>query len=176
MKTSWIQNLLIGLITTIVDVLLGWYLSSVYQQPEISYYKRAYYKIGNYAVGNLFLWNSGRKTDHNVSITFDADITDNNIKIVDLASDYKITHSDNKTTVIIEELKPDEQADISFLDDPKKDEFEITSFVSEHSNIKEVPLAGETIWWQNGYVFLLLAALFYFLGAVTFERRKTRAV
>src|SRR3989344_5953576 len=126
-----------GLLTTIVGVVLGWYLSSVYQRPEIGWYSGPYYKIDDVAIGNIILFNVGRVTDRNISITLDSAIKNDDIKIVDLVCSYKILQKDNKTTVVIEELKPGEIANITFKDDVTKDYAEITNFVSEYSNVVE---------------------------------------
>lgn len=165
---EWIRTLIVGLLTTVVGVVLGWYLSSVYDRPRIEWYSRPYYKVSDFAVGNIFLTNNGRKTDRNISITLDSEIKDENIKIVDLTSSYKILHNDNKTSIIIDRLEPEEAADISFLDDPKKDDVLITNFSSEYSNIVELPFSLKNEWWYlplwlEGLIILTI----FFAGSLT---------
>lgn len=158
-----IATLFIGLITTIVGVILGWYLSNVYQQPKILWYSRPYYKLEDVAIGNIFLWNAGRKVDHNIAITLDAKIEKENIKIVDLTSPYEIKYNDNKTIILIQELKPDESADITFKDDPNKDDVYITDFTSEHSRIINIPMTGELKWWYLPIWWNLIIGIIIFV-------------
>lgn len=173
-----LTTLFIGLTTTVVGVVLGWYLSDVYQQPKILWYSRPYYKIADSAIGNIFLWNAGRKTDRNITITLDTNIKDGDLKIVDLTSSYEVKHNDNKTTIIIAELKPEEMADITFKDDSAKDDVLISTFVSEHSNIKEVSFAIEPEWWQFPlWLETVLATALLAVGTLfgyLFARRKLK--
>ncbi len=159
-------NLGVGLIVAVVSIFSTWYLNDVYNQPKILYYSRPYYKFNEVAIGNMFLWNAGRKTDHDISITLDTVLKDQEIKIVDLVSSYKILHNDNKTTIVISELKPGEGADITFKDDPNKDDSDISSFISEYSNIQALPLASELAWWQSPISVIVFPILFLFLGCI----------
>jgi len=143
-KSSVITSLVVGLITTAVGVLLGFWLSEVYNQPQIEYYSRPYYKIGDSAIGNVYLFNSGRKPDKNIAVTLYTNIDTKDLKIVDYTSDYQIKNIDNKTIIILEELKPQEGADITFKADSNEDdcEMDIVSYSGKISN------GYEEKWWH----------------------------
>lgn len=143
-----ISSLLAGLLTTVVGVVLGYYLSNEYKNPKIEYYSRPYYKIDDVAIGNIYLLNSGRKKDSNIAITIYEDIKEENIKIVDVTSKYKVDHNDNKTIITIDELKPNEGADITFKTDNEYDDFDI-NMVSDYSIFEARVLGGiEKKWWH----------------------------
>lgn len=165
-KSAWFSTFLIGVSTTILGVFLGWYLTTVYNQPRILWYSRPYYKTANESIGNMFLWNDGGRPDHNITVVFDSDLDDKNIKIVDLTSTYEVKHSDNKTIITLKELKPGEGADITFKDDPKKDDIFIDGIFSENSKIVEVPFAFEPKGWQLPWVLdIFIVVISLVLGA-----------
>lgn len=141
---SLMTTLVVGIITTLFGFLLGFWYNQIYDQPEIEYYSRPYYKIADNAIGNVYLFNNGRKVDKNIAVTFFANIDPKDFKIVDYTSNYQIKNNDNKTTVVLEELKPQEGADITFKANPKDDDvmMDVVSYGGKISN------GYEEKWWH----------------------------
>lgn len=163
MKTSLI-SLIIGLITTIFGIILAFWFNNVYDKPLIEWYSRPYYKIDDIAVGNIYLINSGRKSDHNISLILEANIKDTDIKIVDITSNYSIKHNDNKTIVIIDEMKPGESADVTFKDKGTVDDINF-QLISESSNTKNI---FEDKWWHlSGFATSFILVILIFLSGLT---------
>ena len=79
-------------------------------------------------------------------------------------------HNDNKTSIIIDELKPGEEADITFKDSALKDDIEIYNFVSEYSNIIEKPWAISLKWWYMPLWIYALILLACFLIGIMFNK------
>src|SRR3989338_803336 len=164
-KSNFITSLSVGIITAVVGVVLGLWLANVYQQPRLEWYSRPYYKVNDIAIGNVYVINTGKKTDRNIAITLATDLDERNVKIVDLVSGYRITKNDNKTTIILEELKPGEAADITFIDRGDKDDSEVV-IVSDSSNIIFQEFALEQRWWHlSGSLALGISTMLILIGS-----------
>ena len=175
----------IPLISTIItaglSILFGglgvWLIETNFNQPRIEWDSRPHYKILDYAIGNIYLENTGRKTDHKIAITLDGNLNQKDIKIVDITSPYKILNNDNKTTILIDELKPQESADITYIDPQNRDDIEIHSFISESSNIHYI---HENKWWEFSswynaiFIGLILIIISFISGLITGKRISSR--
>lgn len=153
-----VQYFIFPLIIAILSIILTCWFNDVYNRPRIEYYSRPYFKIDDFAIGNVYLFNNGKIKDENVSIIFYENIKDEDLKIIDLISNYTIKHNDNKTIVIIEELKPGESADITFRASGDKDDcnMEILSNSSNIYNMFEEPWYYFSLLTQILIIFLSL--------------------
>lgn len=171
-KISLTVTLIVTLLSSLVSGLLVWWVNEELNRPRIEWDSRPHYKIDDFAIGNIFLINTGRKTDRNIALTLDINLQPKDIKIIDLTSEYAVKNIDNKTTIVIKELKPGESADITYRDVANRDDIEITSFVSDYSNIH---FMFENKWWHFSEPIAILASLFliflgFIFGAITIHR------
>jgi len=143
-RSEVVKSLCVGLFTTIFGVFLGFWLTEVYNQPQVEYYSRPYYKLGDFAIGNVYLLNNGKKPDKNIAVTLFTNIESKDIKVVDYTSNYQIKNIDNKTIIVLEELKPQESADITFKADPKEDDCSM-DIVSNSGRISD---GYKEKWWH----------------------------
>lgn len=166
-RSKIIYYFIFPLLVAIVSIILTWWFSDVYSRPKIEYYSRPYFKVDDFSVGNVFLINEGKRTDKNIAITFFEEINDNDLKIVDLVSGYSIRHNDNKTTIVIDELKPQESADISFKVDGSKDD-SFMNIISDSSNIYNM---FEEPWYHFSLPILFIFILISFIigGLICFN-------
>lgn len=144
-KIFTVSNIVVSFAAAVISGVLVWWLDNYYQQPQVEYFSRPYYKIDNLAIGNIYLNNSGRKTDKNITITLFTNIDPENFKIVDLTSPYSITNNDNKTIIKIDELKPGEEADITYKDSPDVDDVDF-KIVSDNTQL--IKPVFEQKWWH----------------------------
>lgn len=164
---SMFRDIILVLISAVITAVTTWYITNITSRPLIEWYSRPYYKIDDVAIGNVFLTNSGYIPDKEITLTLDASIKDEDIKIVDLTSPYKILHNDNKTSIVIEEMKPDEAADITFKDVAERDDFEIVSFTSQYSNIKQLSFIYRPLWWHSDlWLTIVIWVLLFIFGLI----------
>lgn len=157
-KSSKSLKIAVALVSGLAGVLFTWWWSEIYHQPLIKYYSQPYLKLHDEAIGHVYLWNDGRKTDRNIAVTLFTKIDPKDINLVDFTSDHHIRHVDNKTQIVLEELKPDEAADIVFSADGREDDT-LMDIVSDTGKIVD---AAEGKWWH----FSWMGQLAFFLLSV----------
>lgn len=162
----------IVLIPILIGVLFGFWLENFYNQPKIGWLIRPEYKIDNFTIGSIYLVNSGRKTDHSITLTLNKSIKTEDIKIAHLTSDYKIKNNYDKTNIIIQELKPNEEADITYIDRINTEDLGDIKFISESGRISSI--RGDIVSNFNlaKIIFGTILTLFMFFAfTIWFEKR-----
>ncbi|MFZ3044188.1 MAG: hypothetical protein WA058_03755 [Minisyncoccia bacterium] len=162
--TITVASSLFTIFISIIGGLFVWWLNDYVNRPQIDWYSRSHYKVEDFAIGNIYLTNSGRITDTNIAITLDASLKEEDIKIVDLTSDYLIKNDDGKTIIKIAELKPGEGADISYRDRENRDDIAIVGMVSNYGNFH---FAFDKHWWDfSPPIEVILVILLLITGSV----------
>lgn len=118
------------------------------------------------------MFNNGRKPDKNIAVTLGTNIDPKDLKIVDSTSNYQVKNIDNKTMIILEELKPQEGADITFRANPEEDDclMDIVSYSGKISN------GFEEKWWHfplslQVVIFLIMLGMGFLVGRLFFPKK-----
>lgn len=162
-----IYQLSIPIITVAIGTFFASWLFYQYSNPQIKYYLEgkdygSYQKIDNYSIGEIYLVNEGRKTDKNISIVLDENILPNDITISYVSSPFHLKNENGKTFVIIDELKPNEGAEVVFKSSTQNSYFSIENITSESGNLHRESWIDP--WWHLSKLQLALVVLLVTIG------------
>jgi hypothetical protein len=164
MKNSLINKLLIPIIAASIGAFIASWLFYQYESPQIKYYydDGYYQKVNDYSVGEIYLVNEGRKTDENIAIVLEENISPSNISVSYVSSPYHFKNENNRTFIYIDELKPREEAEIVFKLKTSNITFSLYSVSSRSGNIH----ADERIkpWWHLSELQIGILILFTIVG------------
>lgn len=158
-----ISQLLIPVVPLVIGTFLATWLFYQYNSPQIKYYSGGYYqKVNNYSIGEIYLVNEGRKTDEDISIVLDENISTNDITISYVSSPVKLKNENNRTFISINELKPREEAEIVFKSLSQNNTFSIESITSRSGNVHEEEWIKP--WWRLSRLQFAILILFTTIG------------
>lgn len=143
-----IYQLLIPIITISIGTFFASWLFYQYDSPQIKYYfDNGYYqKINDYSIGEIYLVNEGRKTDENISIVLEENILPSDISVSYISSPFHFKNENDRTFIYIDELKPNEGAEVVFKVKTANITFSLDNISSRSGNVH----AEEWIkpWWN----------------------------
>ncbi len=156
-----IYQLLIPIITGTIGAFFASWLFYQYNSPQIKYYfdDGYYQKLNDYSIGEIYLVNEGRKTDENIAIVLEGNILPSDISVSYVSSPVHFKNENDRTFIYIDELKPDEGAEVVFKLKTKDTTFSLENISSRSGNIHEE--AWIKPWWhfsklQLGFVVFLV--------------------
>jgi hypothetical protein len=159
-----INKLLIPIITASIGTFVASWLLYQYESPQIKYYydDGYYQKINDYSIGEIYLVNEGRKTDENIAIVIEENISPSNISVSYVSSPFHFKNENNRTFIYIDELKPGEEAEVVFKLKTPNIAFSLYNVSSRSGNIH----AEERIkpWWHLSKLQAAIVILFTTAG------------
>jgi len=172
-----LQDLLVGIIITIISVTLGYWVEIRTQKPVIEIdYSRVYANINDTRIGYIFVGNSGKTTEKNISITIDVPVEKTKISAPELTSNFNVDYAGDETTITLASLRPSEEIKIFFT--PKTSDnyeyFNITKILSDSGNIYTLQYVE---WWNVSFeikvIFIFAILLSFFMGFyITYRIKK----
>ena len=162
-----IYQLLIPIITIVIGTFFASWLFYQYCNPQIKYYLEEedygyYQKIDNYSIGEIYLVNEGRKVDRNISIVLDENISPNDVTVSYASSPVHFKNENGKIFIIIDELKPNEGAEVVFKSNSQNSYFSIDNITSESGNLRRESWIHP--WWHLSKLQLALVVLLITIG------------
>ena len=142
---------IITVITITIGTFLAAWLGWQYNSPQIKYYLEGedygyYQKINNYSIGEIYLVNEGRKLDENISIVLDENILPEDITVSYVSSPVHFKNENNRTFISIDELKPNEGAEIVFKSLSQSNYFSVENITSRSGNVHREEWIKA--WWR----------------------------
>ncbi len=142
-----INKFLIPIITASIGTFLASWLLYQYESPQIKYYyDGCYQKINDYSIGEIYLINEGRKTDENITIAIEENISPSNISVSYVSSPVHFKNENDRTFIYINELKPGEEAEVVFKLKTINTTFSLYNVSSRSGNIHAE--AWIKPWWR----------------------------
>ena len=162
-----IHQLAIPIMTMAIGTFFASWLFYQYNSPQIKYYLEEenygyYQKINDYSVGEIYLINEGKKVDKNISIVLDENILPNDITVSYVSSPIHLKNENGKTFISIDQLKPNEGAEVVFKSNSKNSYFAVDNITSESGNLHRERWIES--WWLLSKLQLAILILFMTIG------------
>jgi len=162
-----IYQLAIPIMTMAIGTFFASWLFYQYNSPQIKYYLEEedygyYQKINDYSVGEIYLINEGKKVDKNISIVLDENISPNNITVSYVSSPAHFKNENGKTFISIDQLKPNEGAEVVFKSNSESGYFVVDNITSESGNLHRERWIEP--WWLLSKLQLAILILFMTIG------------
>lgn len=162
-----VYQLSIPIVTVAIGTFFASWLFYQYDNPQIKYYLEEddygyYQKIDSYSIGEIYLVNEGRKVDRNISIVLNENISPNDITVSYVSSPIHLKNESGKTFVTVDELKPNERAEVVFKSNTQNSYFSVDSITSESGNLHRESWFDS--WWHLSRLQLALMVLLITIG------------
>ena len=162
-----VYKLLIPIITIFIGTFFASWLFYQYNSPQIKYYLEEenygyYQKINDYSFGEIYLINEGRKVDKNISIVLDENISPKDITVSYVSSPVHFKNESGRAFISIDELKPNEGAEVVFKSGSQNTFFSVNNITSESGNVHRETWTKP--WWHLSKLQFAILILFTTIG------------